>query len=37
MPNIFTFVLGQGVLKVQQTVQHIVEEPMKDLPSANQM
>lgn len=34
MPNIFTFVLGQGVLKMQQTVQHIVEELMKDLPSA---
>lgn len=37
MPNIFTFVLGQRVLRMQQSVQHIVEELLKDLPSANQM
>lgn len=26
MPSIFTFVLGQGVLKMEQSVWHIVEE-----------
>lgn len=37
MPNIFTFVLGRGALKMEQSVQHIAEELLKDLPSANQM
>lgn len=37
MPNIFTFVLGRGAPKMEQSVQHIAEELLKDLPSANQM